>query len=334
MYNGCKMIHSTSIKLQLQSTLRGLSTLTKSETRKKRNELFDYEKKRQRAAVGRIEKIEVKYSGPSDDVTLVMNKNLSTPYDCARHISEGVKNVSALAEVNGSPWDMHTPLVSECDIKFLTTSAPNTHVVNKAFWRTCSLMLGAVAETAFKDDISVHLHSFPAPNIKSGSFLHDVSLGFEDWKPTTAELQSLSALFVKLIQTKSPIERLEVKENFALQIFEDNPYKTVQIPDIAKNNGDKVVLYRIGDHIDISKGPMIGNTGLIGRCTIASVHKLSSDEFGTLYRFQGVAIPAGILLNHFAYGILEERAKKLNNCVWVPNKIVEDSEDHLAAAVN
>lgn len=33
----------------------------------------------------------------------------------------------------------------------------------------------------------------------------------------------------------------------------------------------KVTLYRIGNHIDISKGPMIGNTDLLGRCTITSV---------------------------------------------------------------
>lgn len=322
------------MKLQLKSVFRGIAASAKSETRKKRNEIFESEKKRQNAKVGRIEKIEVKYYGPSEEVTLVMNKGISTPHDCARHISEGVASTSAIAEVDGAPWDMHRPLNSECDVKFLTTSAPNTHAVNRAFWRTCSMMLGTVAETAFKDGIGVHLHSFPSPNIKSGSFLHDVSLAFEDWQPTKPELQALSALFVNLSQTKTPVERLTVREDVALEMFKDNPYKTTQIPDIAKNNDSNVVLYRIGEHIDISKGPMIANTGLVGRCTIASVHKLSTDEFGTLYRFQGIAIPAGVRLNHFAYGILEERAKKLNNCVWIPNKIVEDSDDHVAAAVN
>lgn len=33
----------------------------------------------------------------------------------------------------------------------------------------------------------------------------------------------------------------------------------------------KVILYRIGDHIDISRGPMISNTDLLGRCTITAV---------------------------------------------------------------
>ncbi|XP_048514225.1 39S ribosomal protein L39, mitochondrial [Athalia rosae] len=331
-----KMIVSCgNLKLQLPATLRSLSTLSpKIETRRKRNELFDNEKKRQRAAVGRIEKIEVKYLGLTEDVTLVMNKFISTPYNCAQHISESVRNTAALAEVNGVPWDMHSPLVEACDLKLLMTSTPDKQAVNRAFWRTCSLMLGAVAENAFKDDIAVHLHSFPAPNLRSGSFVHDICLGFNDWQPTTAELQSLSALFVQLSQKKIPIERLEVKEDLALEMFQDNPYKSMQIPDIAKNNNSNVVLYRMGEHIEISKGPMVGNTSHIGKCTIASIHKLSTDEIGTLYRFQGVALPAGLLLNHFAYGILEERAKKFNSSIWVPNKITEDTDDHVAAAVN
>lgn len=30
-----------------------------------------------------------------------------------------------------------------------------------------------------------------------------------------------------------------------------------------------------------------------------------------LYRFQGVALPTGVILNHFAFSILTERARKL-----------------------
>lgn len=57
---------------------------TRDSIRKYQNELFNLEKKRQREAVGRIEKIEVRYLGLPEDMTLVMNKNLSTPYNCAQ----------------------------------------------------------------------------------------------------------------------------------------------------------------------------------------------------------------------------------------------------------
>lgn len=54
---------------------------------------------------------------------------------------------------------------------------------------------------------------------------------------------------------------------------------------------------------------MIANTNFVGRCSVASVHKILPNE--TLYRFQGVALPKTLILNHFAYRILEDRAKKL-----------------------
>lgn len=42
------------------------------------------ERKRQKEAVGRVEKITVKYEGVPERKELVMNKNISTPYDCAK----------------------------------------------------------------------------------------------------------------------------------------------------------------------------------------------------------------------------------------------------------
>lgn len=55
-----------------------------AEESKRQNELFLEEQKRQREAVGRIEKIEIQYEGPPGDQTIVVNKNISTPYDCAK----------------------------------------------------------------------------------------------------------------------------------------------------------------------------------------------------------------------------------------------------------
>lgn len=56
---------------------------------------------------------------------------------------------------------------------------------------------------------------------------------------------------------------------------------------------------------------MIGSTGLLGKCTINAVHRIIDEKEGAFYRVQGVALPVGFIINHFAYGILEDRAKKL-----------------------
>lgn len=76
-------------------------------------------------------------------------------------------------------------------------------------------------------------------------------------------------------------------------------------------NTGTVTVYRVGEHVDISRGPMIASTGLLGRCTISSVHRITAENAGALYRVQGVALPVGFVINHFAYGILEDRSQKL-----------------------
>ena len=55
----------------------------------------------------------------------------------------------------------------------------------------------------------------------------------------------------------------------------------------------------------------MGRTGHMGRCTITSVIPFEVDDH-KLLRVQGVALPAVLRMNYFAYNILEDRASKLN----------------------
>lgn len=107
----------------------------------------------------------------------------------------------------------------------------------------------------------------------------------------------------KLAQKNLPFERLEVRTELALEMFQDNQYKSKQIPEIAANStdGKTVCLYRIGDFVDISRGPLMSTTGLLGRCTITAIHPLSEVKniSETLYRVQGVALPAGFLVRFY-----------------------------------
>ncbi|XP_018343157.1 PREDICTED: 39S ribosomal protein L39, mitochondrial isoform X1 [Trachymyrmex septentrionalis] len=335
MLHGCKRFCASGLKLPAQiMSSRYAGTLSKAEARKRRSQLFDEEKRRQRSELGRIEKIEVKYKSAEEEIVMAMNRNISTPYDCARHISESVAKMSAIALVDNQTWDMHRPFTDDCELQLITMRSPQIRMVNYAFWRTCSLILGAVADSAFKDNINLHLHSFPIPNITSGSFTYDVFIDLPDWQPTNSELYAMSALFVKLNNRELLLERLEVPSSIALDMFQDNPFKSQQIPNIVKNsNNDRVTLYRIGDHVDISKGPMVGNSGLVGRVTVSAIHRLTDGFTDGLYRFQGVALPKGILLNHFAYGILEKRAKKLNITTWQPHRVEEEAVS-ITASVN
>nr|CAH7758061.1 unnamed protein product [Callosobruchus chinensis] len=306
---------------------RCLATVTEEATRQ--NDIFMAEQQRQKEAVGRIEKIEIQYEGAPANETLIMNKSLSTPYDCAKHLGDKVRDKSVVALLNGETlWHMHRPLPDSCRLELLHYNIPNPSAVNKTFWRSCSFLLGAVISEAFKDSVNVQLHSFPSPNVKSGSFVYDVQLSLDDWKPTQPELKVLSIEMIKFCQKEFHLECLDVSKDIALEIFRNNPHKTQQIPDIAEHNGDKVTLYKAGTHIDISKGPMIPNTKHLGRITVSNAIKLETDiPGGPIYRFQGVALPAAITLNHFAYSILEERARGLNPA-RIPGSQGIDNEDN------
>ncbi len=112
--------------------------------------------------------------------------------------------------------------------------------------------------------------------VSSGCFLHDVDLKMSDWRPRKEEMMVFSAAMHKMAERTLPIERLVVDAQLAGKMFEDNRHKSAQIPSIAKGSesGDSVTLYRVGDHVDISKGPMVGDTSFLGRrCTIAAVRQ-------------------------------------------------------------
>ncbi|XP_030751079.1 39S ribosomal protein L39, mitochondrial [Sitophilus oryzae] len=300
-------------KCTILSYRRLLSTYSEESARQ--CEIFATEQKKQKESVGRIEKIEVQYEGQPENSVFSMNKNISTPYDCAKHLGDKIRDRSVVALLNGKTlWHMNRPLSESCILELLHYNFPNPAAANKVFWRTCSFVLGAVASDAFKDNIEIHLHSFPSPNVKSGSFVYDIQIGLDKWEPKNSELKVLSLEFIKFCQKQYPIECLNVDKKIALEIFKNNPHKSQQIPDIAAHNSDKITLFKAGPHIDISRGPMLPNTNHIGRITVTNVIKLDTDiEGGSIYRFQGVALPRTIALNHFAYGLIEERGKLLNS---------------------
>lgn len=301
---------------QMARQISNTSQLTNTQVRSKRSRMFDEEKKRQLNLIPRLEKIEVQYEGVPEGATLILNRNISTPFSVAQHVSEMLMDRSALALVNGQIWDMHRPLEDDCTVELLHFHTEDPFHVNRAFWRSCSFLLGAAIESAFRDDIPVHLHSFPAPNVASGSFVTDADLGLgHDWQPTREELMVFSAQMHRMSEQKLPIERLSVDASLALEMFSENPHKHGQIPSIAGaggRGGNKVTLYKVGSHVDMSGGPMVADSSFLGRrCTVPVAHRVTHGDL-QLYRFQGVALPKEVYLNHFAFSVLEKRAARLN----------------------
>ncbi|XP_055229933.1 large ribosomal subunit protein mL39 isoform X3 [Gorilla gorilla gorilla] len=220
------------------------SQLSPTELTEMRNDLFNKEKARQLSLTPRTEKIEVKHVGKTDPATVfVMNKNISTPYSCAMHLSEWYCRKSILALVDGQPWDMYKPLTESCEIKFLTFKDRDPGEVNKAYWRSCAMMMGCVIERAFKDEYMVNLVRAPEVPVISGAFCYDVVLDskLDEWMPTKENLRSFTKDAHALIYKDLPFETLEVEAKVALEIFQHSKYKIDFIEEKASQNSERIV---------------------------------------------------------------------------------------------
>ncbi|KAM9088657.1 large ribosomal subunit protein mL39 isoform 1-T1 [Megaptera novaeangliae] len=303
------------------------SQLSPTELTEMQNDLFNKEKKRQLSLTPRTEKIEVKHVGKADPGTVfVMNKNISTPYSCAMHLSEWYCRKSILALVDGQPWDMYKPLTKSCEIKFLTFKDDDPGEVNKAYWRSCAMMMGCVIERAFKDEYVVSLVRAPEVPVITGAFCYDVVLDkrLDEWMPTKENLCSFTKDARALIYKDLPFETLEVEAKVALEIFQHNKYKLDFIEEKASQNPERIVkLHRFGDFIDVSEGPLIPRTSICFQYEVSAVHNLQATQSSLVRRFQGLSLPVHLRAHFTIWNKLLERSRKmvfLTTCEYISMK--------------
>ncbi|KAM8819593.1 large ribosomal subunit protein mL39 [Rhynchonycteris naso] len=291
------------------------SRLSPTELIDMQNDLFNKEKHRQLSLTPRTEKIEVKLVGKTDPGTVfVMNKNVSTPFSCAMHLSEWYCRKSILALVDGQPWDMYKPLTKSCDIKFLTFKDPDPGEVNKAYWRSCAMMMGCVIERAFKDEYVVSLVRAPEVPVIAGAFCYDVVLDkrLDEWVPTKENLHSFTKDAHVLIYKDLPFETLEVDAKMALEIFQHNKHKIDFIEEKASQSPERIVrLHRFGDFIDVTEGPLIPRTSICLQYEVSAVHNLQATQSSLVRRFQGLSLPVHLRAHFTIWDKLLEKSRKL-----------------------
>ncbi|XP_053170617.1 39S ribosomal protein L39, mitochondrial [Scomber japonicus] len=280
-----------------------------------RNAVFSREQARQRALYPRIEKIEVSMQSPGLEGTLlVMNKGMSTPLSCAKHLTAHHVTNSAVALVDGELWPLHQPLTHSCSLTLLTFKDNDPTLVNQAFWRSCAALLGQVLETAFKDDFSVELLSTPEVPVISGAFCCDVVLDpqLDSWTPSEESLRSLTRAAQQLIHQDLVWEPLEVAPSVALEVFSHSRCKQEEVEQkAAQSPKGTVTLYRCGDYVLLSGGPLVGRTGLCSQYEVTALHSLGQGPWGLHRRAQGLSLPVQLQAHHTVWRKLRERAEKL-----------------------
>ncbi|TKR87482.1 hypothetical protein L596_011873 [Steinernema carpocapsae] len=288
--------------------LRMLSCVGSSASARRRLQLFQEEKARQEAErCGTLEKIIVStfvHDGEEDrKVDLLMNKNLSTGYDCARQISRHSVQNAALCLRNGTEIiGLQEILTEECEIDFLDFIKPRyENDVNKAYWRACSLILGSLVQSSFRGEV------FPgmsvAPEIQRGSFAFDAQIkGLKKWEPTAKDLDLLSKRARSaFIEPQQKIEMLRVPLSIAEEMFGSERLSAEENLDTLDAG---LAVFCVGDHVNISNGPVADNIELVGKFQVAGVEQIGDDS----YRFKGVSLPRVQQSSSYVWNILVNAA--------------------------
>ncbi|VDD92683.1 unnamed protein product [Enterobius vermicularis] len=89
------------------------------------------------------------------ETQLLMNDRLSTYYDCLKHISTHIARGTALVAVETNSHmeycSVHSPINGCVKIYPLSLTSPKeAEEVNKAYWRSCAFLLGALIEISFR----------------------------------------------------------------------------------------------------------------------------------------------------------------------------------------
>lgn len=78
-------------------------------------------------------------------------------------------------------------------------------------------------------------------------------------------------LLLQIIKAKESFQRVEVTREEALDMFEENQFKTEIIGGLP--GGSTITLYRSGDMVDLCRGPHLPNTGYLKTAMVGNMNR-------------------------------------------------------------
>uniref|UniRef100_A0AAX7SX88 threonine--tRNA ligase n=1 Tax=Astatotilapia calliptera TaxID=8154 RepID=A0AAX7SX88_ASTCA len=188
----------------------------------------------------------------------------TTPYKVACGISQGLADNTVIAKVNDSVWDLDRPLEEDCSLQLLKFDDEEAQAV---YWHSSAHIMGEAMERVYGGCLCY------GPPIENG-FYYDMFLENNEGVSSN-DFPCLESLCKKIIKEKQPFERLEIKKETLLEIY-------------------NIFHFRCGPLIDLCRGPHVRHTGKI---KALKIHKNSSTywegkaDMETLQRIYGISFP-------------------------------------------
>ncbi|CAG0916746.1 unnamed protein product [Notodromas monacha] len=204
---------------------------------------------------------------------------MTSPYDIAAGISQGLADSAVISKVNGELWDLDRPLESSCKLELLKFDSEEGQQV---FWHSSAHILGEAMERVYGGCLCY------GPPIESG-FYYDMSM---DSQVSSGDFGTLEELVKKVVKEKQPFERLELTKEQLAEMFQYNEFKLR----ILKNKvtTPTTTVYRCGPLIDLCRGPHVRHTGKVKAFKVtrsSASYWEGNSEAESLQRVYGISFP-------------------------------------------
>ncbi|PAV68999.1 hypothetical protein WR25_13909 [Diploscapter pachys] len=160
------------------------------------------------------------------DVTMIMNRNQSTSYNCSLHLNSHLHERSAFAfirDINDRDeliedskalvYGMNTPLTKKCHVQFVEiANLEHVELVNEIIWRSMTFFLSAIVKLGFRNPPEILERKAV---VEDGYFYVDVE-GISGPELSPEELYRLN-LFIKrdMIACNAFFQQLVIPDNIA-----------------------------------------------------------------------------------------------------------------------
>uniref|UniRef100_A0AAY4DBB0 threonine--tRNA ligase n=1 Tax=Denticeps clupeoides TaxID=299321 RepID=A0AAY4DBB0_9TELE len=215
---------------------------------------------------------------------------VTSPYQIARGISQGLADSAVISRVSGELWDLDRPLEKDCALELLRFDDDDD--AQAVYWHSSAHILGEAMERFYGGCLCY------GPPIENG-FYYDMFLDGQKGVSSN-EFADLESICKAVVKDKQPFERLEVSKETLLQMFKYNKFKCRILNE--KVTTPTTTIYRCGPLIDLCRGPHVRHTGKIKALKIyknSSTYWEGRSDMETLQRIYGVSFPDSKLLKEW-----------------------------------
>ncbi|KAI4882135.1 hypothetical protein NFI96_027678, partial [Prochilodus magdalenae] len=224
---------------------------------------------------------------------------ITTPYQLACGISQGLADNCVIARVDGDLWDLDRPLEKDCSLELLRFDHEDAQAV---YWHSSAHILGEAMERFYGGCLCY------GPPIENG-FYYDMFLDGQKWindlhvvvrGVSSTEFGDLEALCKGIMKDKQPFERLEISKETLLEMFKYNKFKCRILNE--KVDTPTTTVYRCGPLIDLCRGPHVRHTGKIKALKVyknSSTYWEGRSDMETLQRIYGISFPDNKMLKEW-----------------------------------